>query len=280
MPRWGSATDASSMGPMDLLNISTGSISAQIDLLEAQMSAIAAQNAALEQNILPGRGSPLSPLRPPSEPPQKEAPEDEILERKELVAASGFERQASLERQCEQLEEQLKRAKEEAEEQQRHVEHEGKLRAQQVQLVCEQLREQVARSEQEAWTEVVEARQREARVLQENEELRAQLAQALEQLSARDLDASQPLGTNMSISSLDLLDTRPDVCPECHSVKEEAKQWRRMVLDEQEKNSQLQERLLEAVRAERAIRRAERERRWNGPCPDEFCPPLVSQRGV
>lgn len=255
--------------PEDPLSMSLG---AQIDLLELQMNAIAQQNAELEQHILPAGHLRSGDLRFVVE---TNVPEQRIDE---------GEHRRRLERECQELREQLARSKQEV------TGHASLLKTEdqqpvnyfkrntRLQSLSEQICLQVAHVEQEARqqarTEVQEVERREQQLKDECWELRVQLANASKQLQCKEMQlqmAARSSGIPAGMSPSAQADLVQELRAECIAEKQDAAKWRRMVLEEQERNNELQERLLEACKAEREARRAEREARKGAsrPLPTE-----------
>lgn len=245
--------------PEDPLSMSLG---AQIDLLELQMNAIAQQNAELEQHLLPAHHLRSEHLRFVVE---TDVPEQRIDE---------CEHRRRLERECQKLREQLAKSKQEVTGHSRILKVADQQpvnyfnRNPRLQSLSEQICLQLAHAEQEvrqqALMEVQEAERREQQLKDECWELRVQLANASKQLQCKELQLQMtarssdiPAGVSPSAQA----DLVQELRAECIAEKQNAARWRRMVLEEQERNNELQERLLEASKAEREARRAEREAR-------------------
>jgi len=267
------------------------SLGAQIDLLELQMNAIAQENAELEQNLLPvdasRKGDPGS--FPPEGPilaedtSQEEKPnsvtgcnyysDDCALKSASLGVQSG---DRCLQMDCQELREQLTWSTQDLSRQGSNLGMDDGAKGPQFTLstpslhsLSEQICSEVAAAEQEvrhlAMQEVQEAQRCERQRQTECWELRLQLACAREQLQSQELQLQSvaegsdgsPLHAQRHGSSCDEVQK---LHSELESARQQAAQWRRMVLEEQERNNELQERLAEAMRSERSAVRALRQK--------------------
>jgi len=251
------------------------SLGAQIDLLELQMNAIAQQNAELEQHLLPvdatrkgdpGSLPPEGPILAEEDPPE----DDRVLKNASLGAPAG-DRCVQIDSQ--ELREQLAWSKQSLSRQGSNFGMDDGARASQftlstpsLQSLSEQICSEVAAAEQEvrrnAMQEVQEAQRRERQRQAECWELRLQLACAREQLQSQELQLQSVAKAADSPPHAQERGTSCDKVHKLHSeleaARQEAAQWRRMVLEEQERNNELQERLVEATRSERSAKRSER----------------------
>lgn len=218
-----------------------------IDMLEKEMLAIMATNNALEETLATKKSSGVEA----SEPSRglRNAPPKSGVTGSDGPTREDYEKlRMDLEQRVEEAKAETSRISEDYAGKFKQAEQDYTEKFRQVKEVCLQLAQQINGAEEQA----AKAQLCEVRAREDCEELRKQLADVVAAAAAASANSpsSPEPGKAQQIAEMQ---SRVD------KETKECANWRRMVIEEQDKNSELQNELREARQAEREARRAERE---------------------